>query len=128
MRVGIISVLLAMTCASIAQAGDLVASSPLEGLSNQTLGVCNFYNTGNTTLQLSALHIVGQGGGYLPLTGNNCSSSGLLARRSCAISATVYFLPYACIATVSPNKTNFRGVFEMEDSTGNHVGRTTTLR
>jgi hypothetical protein len=115
MRTCLIVTALSMTLSAGAQAQAILSAGALYGGPSQNRAVCYLYNSGTSSLTVSAPQITDPGGAAVGLTSNGCGTT-LRPGRSCAITANVSSsFAYNCRFGVSPSKTNARGVFEMRN-------------
>jgi hypothetical protein len=117
MRSALLLAVSIMGMGSAAQAQQVLAAGSLYGGPAQVRAVCYFYNASPTAeVTLSRSEITDENGTVMPLAVDQCGV-GLAAGRACGIAADIANnSPYNCQTSVSPNKTNVRGVLEVRDS------------
>ena len=103
-----------LSLSGAAQAADILAAGGLFGGPGQTSAVCFVYNGGLTNVTLTPLRIYGATGFALPPISNTCGTT-LAPGTICRVVVAVDNLPYSCRTSVSPAKTDTRGMFEVRD-------------
>jgi hypothetical protein len=111
-----------MGMGSAAHAQQILAAGSIFGGPAQVRAVCYFYNAGLAAVTLTDSEISDENGTVLPLAVDQCHATGaagtaLGAGKACGIAADIANnSPYNCQVSVSPNKTNVRGILEVRDS------------
>lgn len=101
--------------ATAAHAQQILSAGTIYGGPDQAVAVCYFYNSGGSSLGLSGTQLADQNGTPSTLTVNQCGAT-LPAGQACGIAANIANnTVYSCKTTVSPNKTNARGILEVRD-------------
>jgi hypothetical protein len=109
-----ITALAILSLSGVAQAADILAAGGLFGGPGQKSAVCFVYNGGLATATITPPRIYGPTGFALPPTSNNCGTT-LAPGTICRVAVAVDNLPYSCRTSVSPAKTDVRGMFEVRD-------------
>jgi hypothetical protein len=100
-----------------AQAAELIGG-PIDGGPAQRTAVCYFFNAGNASVTLGNPRITNVNGAAIPLTINQCGST-LAPLVSCGIATSVSNSTiYSCKVSVTPSKTDVRGILEMRGDNG----------
>jgi hypothetical protein len=123
MRTSIIAVAVLMGIGTPAIAAEFLGAGSLFGSLAQTRVVCRFYNVGNQPITLRDFEITEHTSVFpLTLILNSCGSIGsttfvLNGRRTCGIAANAdNNHSYSCRVRVAPDKTNARGILDIQDS------------
>jgi hypothetical protein len=117
MKAAIMAAVAMMSLSGVAQAADVLAAGGLFGGPAQKSAVCFVYNGGLANVTITPPRIYGGTGFALPPTSNNCGTT-LAPGTICRVQVVADNLPYSCRTTVSPAKTDVRGMFEVRDANG----------